>query len=192
MKPPLPLVVAGAAGRMGRELVRTIQETPGVRLEAATELPGHASLGRDAGRLAGLDELGVPVRESLSAVLRPGRVLMDFTLATATEGHLAACIEAGTALVLGTTGHDDRQRQLITDAARRIPLMFAPNMSIGVNVCLKLLEAAAAMFGEEADVEILEMHHRDKLDAPSGTALEMGRVLERWDILALSSSSRPQ
>ena len=177
MSQPLPLVITGAAGRMGRALVETIQRSTDVELAVAVEHSRHPAVGQDAGRVAGLDELGVRLRGNLEASLRPGQVVVDFTLASATEAHLAACLDAGCGLVIGTTGHDDRQRKLIRSASRELPIVFSPNMSIGVNLCFNLLKLAAGVLGEESDIEILEMHHRYKVDAPSGTALGMGQVI---------------
>lgn len=187
MTQPVPLVITGAAGRMGQMLVQTARQTSGVELAAAVEAAGHPSLGQDAGRIAGLEDIGIPLQENLAGLLQPGQVVVDFTLASATPGHIAACCSAGTGLVLGTTGHSEQERQLIEDASRRIPIVFAPNMSAGVNLCFQLLAQAAKALGREADIEIMEMHHRSKQDAPSGTALGMGEVIA--DALGTSLAS---
>jgi len=175
------IAVAGAGGRMGRTLVRAVTEADGLHprlvVGAATERPASSLLGADAGELAGIGRLGVEVRSELAAVLDDFDVLIDFTSPAATLDHLGHCRGAGKAMVVGTTGLDGRQRAAVAAAAEEIGIVFAPNMSIGVNLCLKLLELAARVFGDGVDIEIIEAHHRHKLDAPSGTALRMGEVV---------------
>ena len=169
------IAVAGAAGRMGRYLIEACTQAENARCSAATEHPDSPALGNDAGLLAGVGELGVPVRADLAAARFD--VLIDFTRPAATLANLAHCRDAGKAMVIGTTGFDAGQKQAITAAAADIPVVFAPNMSVGVNLCLKLLETAARVLGDGVDIEIIEGHHRDKVDAPSGTALRMGEVV---------------
>jgi 4-hydroxy-tetrahydrodipicolinate reductase len=173
----IDVAVTGAAGRMGRTLIEACTQADGVRLGAACERAGSEALGRDAGELAGVGRLEVPVSEHLD----PARfaVLVDFTTPEASLAQLAVCVEAGRAAVIGTTGFDAAGRQAIERAAATIPVVFAPNMSQGVNLCFSLLAEAARVLGEDADVEIIEAHHRHKVDAPSGTALAMGEVVAR-------------
>lgn len=169
--------IAGAAGRMGRALLAAAQGRPDLAVTAALEAPGHPALAQDAGVLAGIGALGVPLTADLGAALARCAVLIEFTRPEPTLAHLAVCRDQGRAMVIGTTGLDDAQRDEIAAAAREIPIVFAPNMSIGVNLTLKLLETAARVLGDSVDIEIVEAHHRHKVDAPSGTALRMGEVI---------------
>lgn len=146
-------------------------------LAAATEHPQSTVLGADAGELAGVGSLGVTVQGDLGAVAEPFDVLIDFTGPEPTLANLSFCRQAGRGMVIGTTGFTASQKDTIAQAARDIPVVFAPNMSVGVNLCLKLLDLAARVLGDEVDVEIIEAHHRHKVDAPSGTALRMGEVV---------------
>lgn len=173
----LRLAVAGAGGRMGRTLIELIAAAPDLELGAAIEHAAAPSLGQDAGTLAGVGPLGVAVASDLAAVVEHFDTLIDFTTPQATLGHLACCRRARKSVVIGTTGFDSRQA--IEDAARDIPLVFAPNMSVGVNLCFKLIADAARVLGDDFDVEVIEAHHRHKVDAPSGTALRMGEILAR-------------
>lgn len=172
----LPIAIAGASGRMGQMLIAAVQAAPDCRLSGALDRPDSPALGQDAG--AGIGRpTGVPITASLADGLAGARVLIDFTRPQATLQHLAACCEQGVALVIGTTGFSDAQKAEIAAAARRIPIVISPNMSVGVNVTFKLLEMAAKALGEGYDVEIIEAHHRHKVDAPSGTALKMGEII---------------
>lgn len=171
------IAVAGAGGRMGRTLVQAITETEGLRLGAATESAGSTLLGADAGELAGVGRLGVMLVADLADTLADFDVLIDFTTPAATMAHLALCRTSAKRMVIGTTGLDEHQRAAITSASEQIGIVFAPNMSVGVNLCFKLLDIAARVLGEEVDIEIIEAHHRHKVDAPSGTALRMGEVI---------------
>jgi 4-hydroxy-tetrahydrodipicolinate reductase len=171
------VAIVGAGGRMGRILVEACYENPGVDLTVATELPGSSLLGTDAGELASLGRLDVALVDDLVKVIDHFDVVIDFTRPAATLGHLAICREHGKKLVIGTTGFSEDQKQRITDAANDIAIVFAPNMSVGVNLSLKLLELAAKVLGDDVDVEIIEAHHRFKVDAPSGTAIRMGEVV---------------
>ncbi|EGV17388.1 4-hydroxy-tetrahydrodipicolinate reductase [Thiocapsa marina] len=171
------IAVAGAGGRMGRTLVQAVNETEGLVLGAATERAASSLLGADAGELAGIGGLGVSVMPDLAECLDDFDVLIDFTSPAATLAHLEICRAAGKCMVIGTTGLDPAQRASIAEAGREIGIVFAPNMSVGVNLCFKLLDIAARVLGDEVDIEIIEAHHRHKVDAPSGTALGMGEVI---------------
>ena len=171
------VAIVGAAGRMGRNLVDACQDHPGLIVGAATERSGSSLIGADAGELAGIGSIGVTVAEALDAVTDQFDVLIDFTSIEATLAHLEICRANGKAIVVGTTGFSAQQKQQIESAAKDIPIVFAPNMSVGVNLCFKLLDIAAKVMGDEVDIEVVEAHHRHKVDAPSGTALRMGEVV---------------
>lgn len=173
----IKVAVVGAGGRMGRTLVQAVSEAQSLSLGVATERAGSRFLGQDAGELAGIDRLGVVLTDSLTAVTADFDAVIDFTAPEATMEHLRICRAAGKGMVIGTTGLNAEQKQQLADAAVDIPIVFAPNMSIGVNLCFKLLEIAAKVVGDDADIEIIEAHHRHKVDAPSGTALRMGEVV---------------
>jgi 4-hydroxy-tetrahydrodipicolinate reductase len=170
-------VVTGAAGRMGGQLVRLIQETEGISVGAAVERPGHPGLGRDAGELAGIGALGVPVGSSLSEVLSGADVVIDFTSAAASLVHLEAVCRAEKAIVIGSTGFSDQERESIRRRGGEARVFQAPNMSVGVNVLLQVVAQVARLLGDGYDVEIVETHHRFKKDAPSGTALALGEAV---------------
>jgi 4-hydroxy-tetrahydrodipicolinate reductase len=168
----------GAAGRMGKILVEAVQQrAPLTGLTAAVVRPGSTLIGVDAGELASLGRIGVPLSAHIEAVAEEFDVLIDFTLPEVMLKNLAFCRKAGKAMVIGTTGLDAAQKQLLADAGKDIPIVFAANFSVGVNLSLKLLEMTARVLGDEADIEIIEAHHRHKIDAPSGTALRMGEVI---------------
>lgn len=171
------VAVTGAAGRMGKTLIQAVHASEGMTLTAASEQPDSTLVGVDAGELAGIGKLGVLVSHSLTKVVDDFDVLIDFTSPAATMVHLGVCAQHGKAMVIGTTGLDDAQKARIAAAAQDIGIVFAPNMSVGVNLCLRLLEIAAQVMGDDADIEIIEAHHRHKVDAPSGTALRMGEVV---------------
>ncbi|MFN2308432.1 MAG: 4-hydroxy-tetrahydrodipicolinate reductase [Gammaproteobacteria bacterium] len=171
------IAIAGAAGRMGRALIETIHSTEGVAVTAAFEHPEHGLLGSDAGLLAGIGAIDVPLRAELAATSDAFDVLIDFTRPQGTLANLAVCRAAGRRMVIGTTGFSAPEKAQIQAAAAEIGIVFAPNMSVGVNLCLKLLDMAARVLGDEVDIEIIEAHHRHKVDAPSGTALRMGEVV---------------
>lgn len=173
------IAVAGAAGRMGRTLVRAVAEDGELQLGAAVERPGARELGADAGDLAGVGALGVPVVDAVAAVLDGFDTLIDFTVPQATLGALDACRAAGKGMVIGTTGFDEAGLGRIRQAAQSIPILMAPNMSVGVNLMFRLVEQAARALGDEVDIEVIEAHHRHKIDAPSGTAVYLGEVLAK-------------
>jgi len=171
------VAIVGAAGRMGRTLIQAVTEAEGMQLAVATEHPQSSLLGADAGELAGVGRNKVKVHSNLESLLDSFDVLIDFTSPQATMQHLALCRQAGKRMVIGTTGLSDEQKAEIGAAAAETGVVLAPNMSVGVNLCFKLLDIAARVMGEEADIEIIEAHHRYKVDAPSGTALRMGEVV---------------
>jgi 4-hydroxy-tetrahydrodipicolinate reductase len=171
------IAITGAAGRMGRSLIEACQQVDGLDVTVALEHPEHPLLGSDAGDLAGIGKLGVMLGADLAAVTDAFDVLIDFTRPQPTLANLELCRQAGRRMVIGTTGFSDAERARIAAAATDIGIVFAPNMSVGVNLCLKLLDMAARVLGDEADIEIIEAHHRHKVDAPSGTALRMGEVV---------------
>lgn len=170
------IAVVGAGGRMGKTLVQACDATYGAVLTAATERPGSTLLGADAGEVAGIGNLSVPLVESLDDAERVD-VVIDFTSPEATLRHLEFCRRQGCNMVIGTTGFSDEQKAQIQQAAAEIGIVMAANFSIGVNLCLRLLDMAARVLGDEVDIEVIEAHHRHKVDAPSGTALAMGEVV---------------
>ena len=172
----LPIAIAGASGRMGQMLVDAIRQSGDCALAGALDRADSPGLGHDAGASAGWAS-GVAVTADLDAGLGGARVLIDFTRPQATLAHLAACRRLGVGLVIGTTGFSDAEKAEITASAQDIPVVLAPNMSVGVNVTFKLLEMAAKALSTGYDIEIIEAHHRHKVDAPSGTALKMGEVI---------------
>lgn len=171
------VAIAGAGGRMGRQLIQATQQMDGVALGAALEREGSSLLGSDAGELAGVGKTGVLVSSDLQAVKDDFDVFIDFTRPEGTLVHLDFCRKNQKGMVIGTTGFDDAGKQAISDAAKEIGIVFAANFSVGVNVMLKLLEKAAKVMGNYTDIEIVEAHHRHKVDAPSGTALAMGEAI---------------
>lgn len=171
------IAVMGAAGRMGKTLIEAVRQTEGAQLSAAIDRPDSSLIGADAGELAGIGRIGVALVGELSAVTGDFDVLIDFTHPSVTLKNLEVCRQAGKAMVIGTTGFSPEEKQLLAEAAKRIPIVFAANFSVGVNLCLKLLDTAARVLGDEVDIEIVEAHHRHKVDAPSGTALRMGEVV---------------
>ena len=172
------IAVAGASGRMGRMLVEAVLASADCRLSGALDVPGSPALGSDAGAFLGRDT-GVTVTAGLRQGLAGADVLIDFTRPEGTLAHLAACRELGVRMVIGTTGMSPAQKAPIEAAAATLPIVMAPNMSVGVNVMLRLLDLAARSLAQGYDIEIVEAHHRHKVDAPSGTALAMGETLAR-------------
>lgn len=172
----LNVVIVGASGRMGRTLIESALSTDNVRLHAAVERPGSDLMGQDAGLFLG-KPTGVKITDDLTQALEGADVLIDFTRPEATLNYLAACVEKGVNIVIGTTGFDDAGKAAIQAAAEKIGVVFAPNFSVGVNLTFKLLDMAARVLSEGYDIEIIEAHHRHKVDAPSGTALRMGEVI---------------
>ena len=175
----LRIAIAGASGRMGRTLLEAVSRHSGMRLGAASTVPGDPALGVDAGALCGAPLQQVILVSDLSTELDKFDVLIDFTTPEATMAHLALCAVHGKKLVIGTTGLSEEQKAHVAAAGEHTAVVMAPNMSVGVNLCFKLLELAARVIGEDSDIEIVEAHHRHKKDAPSGTALGMGEVVAR-------------
>lgn len=170
------VAVAGASGRMGHMLIEAIRAADDCLLAGALDMPSSPSIGNDAAAFLG-HASGVPITADLGAGLEHAQVLIDFTRPEGTLAHLKACRERGVKMVIGTTGFSEAQKAQIADAARDVAVVMAPNMSVGVNVTLKLLEMAAKALNTGYDIEVIEAHHRHKVDAPSGTALKMGEVL---------------
>ncbi|MCV4275487.1 4-hydroxy-tetrahydrodipicolinate reductase [Pseudomonas capsici] len=171
------IAVVGAAGRMGKTLIEAVLSAPGAGLTAAIDRPDSTLVGADAGELAALGRIGVPLSGDVARVADEFDVLIDFTHPTVTLKNLAFCRKAGKAMIIGTTGFSAEEKLQLAEAAKEIPIVFAANFSVGVNLCLKLLDTAARVLGDDVDIEITEAHHRHKVDAPSGTALRMGEVV---------------
>ena len=177
MSDDIAIGICGANGRMGRTLLATCAESEGLELRGAFERAGHPALGADAGVLAGGSSAGVIVGSDLDAAAGDLDVVIEFTLPEATLEHVEICRRHGTPMVIGTTGFDAEQRARIESAAASTAIMLAPNMSVGVNLTFKLIELAAQVLGDDVDIEIIEAHHRHKVDAPSGTAVRMGEIV---------------
>ena len=172
----LRMAIAGASGRMGRTLIEAVSQSADCVLAAALDLPGSALLGKDAGELIGAP-CGIRIGDDIDAALAQADCLIDFTRPEGTLQHLQACRRHGVHMVIGTTGFSAEGKQAIQAAAGEIPVVFAPNMAVGVNLVFRLLDMAARALNEGYDVEVIEAHHRHKVDAPSGTALRMGEVV---------------
>jgi 4-hydroxy-tetrahydrodipicolinate reductase len=171
----IKVVVTGIAGRMGTQIARLVRATEGLALAGAVERPG-AAVGQDAGVLTGLGALGVAVVDDLSKALGGADAVVDFTSHEASARHAEACAERGVPIVIGSTGFTPEAKARVAAAARRIPVVLSPNMSVGVNMLFELVRQAAAVLGDAYDVEIVEIHHKKKRDAPSGTAVRLGEV----------------
>ena len=174
----MKLVIAGAGGRMGRTLIEMVLASADLELAAAVEAPGSPVIGKDAGELVGR-HCGVKIASTFAGAVAKGDCLIDFTRPEGTLAYLEQCLKNGVRMVIGTTGFSAQQDERIAAAAAKIAIVKAPNMSAGVNVAFKLVETAARTLGDAYDVEILEAHHRHKIDAPSGTALKFGDVIAR-------------
>jgi len=173
----IKIAVSGAAGRMGQRIINSITEAEGVELSGALERPGHPLVGQDAGLIAACGTLGVAISDDLNAVIAGCDVMIDFTAPKVSLKNLEACGLQKKAIVIGSTGFTPDERALALELARNIPVVLAPNMSVGVNVCLKVLKDVARTLGDDFDVEIVELHHNKKKDSPSGTAVRMGEVV---------------
>ncbi len=173
------IVIVGAAGRMGRTLIEVSRALEDIQVTGATEHSGSSLLGADAGEQAAIGPLNVPIVARLDQVAADFDVVVDFTQPQVTLKNLTYCCAHGKRMVIGTTGFQPDEVAKIEDASRSIPVVFAPNMSVGVNLCFKLAELAARVLGDDFDVEIIEAHHRHKVDAPSGTALRLGEIVAK-------------
>lgn len=173
----IKVAVIGAAGRMGGRLIHAVLAAEGLMLTGAVERAGHPQLGMDAGLVAGTGELGVKINDDLAATMVDADVLIDFTFPDVTLKNLGICAALGKMVVSGSTGFTPEQRTEAEKFAVRIPVVLAPNMSVGVNACFKLLKETAKILGDGFDVEIVELHHNKKKDSPSGTAVRMGQVV---------------
>lgn len=182
--------ILGCGGRMGRTLIGTVQATPGAVLAGGAERSGSTAIGQDLGRLIGQDPLGLIVGDDPAALFARCDVAIDFTAPAATVAQAQAAAASGTALVVGTTGLDAGQQAALAAAAGRVAIVQAANFSLGVNLLLALAELVAARLGPDFDIEILEMHHRHKVDAPSGTALALGRAAAAGRKVALDAVAR--
>lgn len=171
------IAINGAAGRMGRCLIQAVEQTQGLELSAAIDRADSSLLGADAGELAGVGKLGVAITSNVAIATVNADVIIDFTLPEVTMALLEHCVSNQCHLVIGTTGFSDQQKAAIGQAAQSVSMVLAPNMSVGVNLSLKLLDIAARVLGDDVDIEIIEAHHRHKVDAPSGTALRMAEVV---------------
>ena len=180
------IAITGAAGRMGRVLIEAVNNDEQAGLSAAIVLAGDPMTGVDAGAMAGLGKsLGVTTVTSVENVIDDFDVLIDFTAPEATLANVALCQKHGKGIVIGTTGLTEEQKAVLSAAAADTRIVFAPNYSVGVNLCLNLLRMAASVMGNDSDIEVIEMHHRHKVDAPSGTALRLGEVIADtlgWDL----------
>ncbi|MDP2608133.1 MULTISPECIES: 4-hydroxy-tetrahydrodipicolinate reductase [unclassified Oceanobacter] len=188
------IAITGAAGRMGRVLIQAVDAAEGADIGAVIVRHDDPMLGIDAGAIAGLGkDLGILAVASLDEVADQFDVLIDFTTPVATLANLAFCQHHGKCIVIGTTGFSDAEKAILADTAKHTGVVFAPNYSVGVNLCLNLLRMAAKVMGEESDIEVVEMHHRHKVDAPSGTALRMGEVVAEtmgWDLKEVACYGR--
>jgi 4-hydroxy-tetrahydrodipicolinate reductase len=172
----MKIAIAGSSGRMGRTLIEAVCASQDLKLAAALEIARSPQLGKDAGEALGIDS-GIAISADYAAGIAASDCLIDFTRPEGSLLHLDACIKSGTNMVLGTTGFSAQDKQRILEASKRIAIVFAPNMAVGVNATFKLAEVAAKILGDAYDVEIIEAHHRHKVDAPSGTALKLGEVV---------------
>lgn len=171
------IAVNGAAGRMGRCLIQAVQQTQGLTLSAALDRVESSLIDADAGEMAGIGKINVTITSDLAAATAMSDIMIDFTLPEATMALIPHCLKNDCRLVIGTTGYTVEQKQIIEQTSKNIAIVLAPNMSVGVNLSLKLLDMAARVLGDDVDIEIIEAHHRHKVDAPSGTALKMGEVI---------------
>jgi len=170
-------IVTGAAGRMGRRIMEILIETEGADISGATERPGHDTVGMDVGDFLGLGKKGAPIADDLGKVVGAADCVIDFTFPEVSMAHLRTAAKAGKAMVIGSTGFSEEQMREVSALTGKVPVVLAPNMSVGVNLLLKVLGDMARVLDEDYDIEIVETHHRHKKDAPSGTALKMAQVV---------------
>ena len=168
--------ILGCAGRMGQMLVKEVLSTPICNLSGGTEIPGHSALGKDVAAICGLEPCGIKIQESPSQLFKSSDVVIDFTVAEITHAHTDLAVKHSTKLIMGTTGHDEHQLNIINEAAKKTAIVKAMNFSVGINILLKLTQNIAATLDESFDIEIMEMHHKHKIDAPSGTAIGLGEA----------------
>ena len=187
------VAVLGCAGRMGKALLHAIYAEKDLKLAAAIERPESPTIGSDVGALTGVGGLNVKVTDALAEVISGVDVVIDFTRPDVTLENLIYCLAAKKAMVVGTTGFQPEQIDIIHQASKQIPIVMSPNMSIGISLCLMLIELATKTLGDSVDIEIIEAHHRHKVDAPSGTALQMGHVIAKamgYDLNDIAVNSR--
>ncbi|HLA51448.1 MAG TPA: 4-hydroxy-tetrahydrodipicolinate reductase [Thermodesulfobacteriota bacterium] len=171
------LVITGAAGRMGRSIINIIRETGNAEIAAAVERSGHGDIGKDAGEVAGSGKIGIKLTDNFEKAIRKADCVVDFTFPEAAMHHLDIALKNDIAMVIGTTGFSPHQREGLKDAGNKLRIVAAPNMSVGVNLLLKVVSDMAKVLGKDYDIEIIEAHHRTKKDAPSGTAMRFAEVL---------------
>src|SRR6185295_4404086 len=186
---PIQVIVTGAGGRMGGRIIGLLKETPGLVLAGAVESSDHPALGRDAGEAAGSGHFGIPVTDRIEKIIDKSNVVIDFSAPPAALGYLKIASEKKRAMVIGTTGFSKEESKRISESAKKIPCVFSPNMSVGVNRMFKLIADLARQAGAEYDLEIVEAHHKHKKDAPSGTALKLAQVLAQALGLDLASAA---
>ncbi|NIT30166.1 MAG: 4-hydroxy-tetrahydrodipicolinate reductase [Armatimonadetes bacterium] len=187
------IAVAGVRGRMGSRIATLVHKTEGLELAGAFEVGGHPDIGKDIGTLLGLGSLGVNISDNIEQVLETSDVVIDFTSPAPTIAHVKAAVRKGKAMVIGTTGFSPEELTEFKGQAAMIPCVFASNMSLGINLLLKVVADVAKSLGEDYDIEIVEAHHRMKKDAPSGTALALARSLANamgWDLQEVANFSR--
>lgn len=170
-------IVSGAAGRMGQRIINAICGAAGIEVSAGLESAAHPDLGKDVGLVAGVGQLGIKLQPQLESIIEQGDVVIEFTNPEVSLEHLKVAAKAGKPMVIGTTGFSAEQLNTINQLAQNIAVVFSPNMSVGVNLAFTVLKTMAQVLGDDYDVEIVEAHHRGKLDAPSGTALKMAQVI---------------
>ena len=188
MKNPLRIVIVGASGKMGQTLIQEVSKSPDLLLTGTIDQPSCAILGMDAGALFGI-KTDVIISDDFESIIKKGDCVIDFTRPEASMNYLEVCIKNNIKYVLGTTGFSDEEKTKISQASKHIPICFAPNMSVGVNLLVSLVEVATKVLHEDYDMEIIESHHSEKIDAPSGTALRLGEAVAKAAKLNLQESS---
>jgi 4-hydroxy-tetrahydrodipicolinate reductase len=186
---PIQVIVTGAGGRMGGRIINLLKESPALMLAGAVESPDHPALGRDAGEAAGCGHLNIPVIDRIEKIIGKAQVVIDFSVPSAAIDYLKTASGNKCAMVIGTTGFSKEETKQISASAKKIPCVFSPNMSVGVNRMFKLIADLAKQTGAEYDLEIVESHHRNKKDAPSGTALRLAQILAQALGLDLASAA---
>jgi 4-hydroxy-tetrahydrodipicolinate reductase len=186
-------IITGAAGRMGMRLVALTYDTPGMKLSGAVEAKGHPALGKDAGELAQIGPASIPITDELSTCLSKGDVVIDFTSPSSCLNNLQQVVKSSKAMVIGTTGFSDQELSEVRKLACKIPCVFSPNMSVGINVLLNTIGKIARSLGDQYNIEVIEAHHNKKKDAPSGTALKLAEALADgmdWELKEVGVYSR--